>query len=188
MVVDIKVWGHVTNPVEYEDNWVRSFAEANGGLAPLPEDKGDAASKRRSFMRTRADEPTVYDNEWHLAVDTIAGLYINYLYSPNQKLNFDCLGADTLIYEGQTEYNKGKVYGTKSLSQINSEVDAILLTGGIAYSELLTGWIREYVSFLAPVEVLPGENEMQALALGGLRLLRQEESPNIYHLPEGYVL
>ena len=127
MIVEIKVWGSVANPVAYEDQWVKAFAKANGGLAPLPEKKDDAAAKRRSFMRTRADEPTVYDNEWHLAVDTIAGLYINYLYSPNQKLNFDCLGADTLIYEGQTEYNKGKVYGTKSLAQINSEVDAILL-------------------------------------------------------------
>ena len=127
MVVEIKVWGGVANPVAYEDQWVKAFAKANGGLAPLPEDKGDASSKRRSFMRTRADEKTVYDNEWHLAVDSIAGLYINYLYTPKQTLNFNCLGADTLIYEGQTEYKAGKVYGTKSMAEINRQVDEVLL-------------------------------------------------------------
>ena len=36
------------------------------------------------------------------------------------------------------------------------------------------------------VVVLPGENEMEALAFGGLRLLDGKEQPNIYTLPEGY--
>lgn len=90
------------------------------------------------------------------------------------------------VYEALA-YQVAKAIGLLAASQ-KGQVDAIILTGGIAYSELLTGWITEYVSFLAPVAVLPGENEMQALALGGLRLLKQEESPNLYHLPEGYAL
>lgn len=141
MIVDIKVWGHVTNPVEYEDNWVRSFAEANGGLAPIPENKDEAEEQqrlRRSYMRpivTRGDEtseedssePVVYDNKWYMPVDSIAGLYVNYMYNPNVSFEYNCLRPDTLMYQGQTEYKIGKIYGTKSLAQINKEIDQVLL-------------------------------------------------------------
>ena len=60
------------------------------------------------------------------------------------------------------------------------------LTGGMAYSKMLTQWITEYISYIAPVVVLPGENEMEALAFGGIRLLDGKEQANVYHLPEGY--
>lgn len=60
------------------------------------------------------------------------------------------------------------------------KVDAILLTGGIAYSEYVTGYIRAHVEFIAPVVVYPGEDEMLSLALGGLRVLRGEETAKIY--------
>lgn len=67
------------------------------------------------------------------------------------------------------------------------KVDQIILTGGIAYSELFTGWVRELVSFLAPVTVLPGEQELEALAEGGLRVLAGEEPVHTYDvLPPGY--
>ena len=58
---------------------------------------------------------------------------------------------------------------------VKGRVDAIVLTGGIAHSDLFTGWIRERVSFIAPVVIYPGENEMDALASGALRVLRGEE-------------
>jgi butyrate kinase len=58
--------------------------------------------------------------------------------------------------------------------------DAIVLTGGMAHSELLTGWIKERVGFLAPVVVYPGEGEMEALAQGALRVLSQEEPAQEY--------
>ena len=134
MIAEVRVWGHVGNPLAYEDQWVRSFAQANGGLAPEPEDKESAAAAsalRRSFKRDTRGEgegaTTVYDNLWYPAVDSIAGLYINYMYTPKTQLNFDCLRADTLIYEGQTAYAKGKIFGTKSLAQINKEIDDALL-------------------------------------------------------------
>lgn len=56
----------------------------------------------------------------------------------------------------------------------------IILTGGVAHSKMLTGWIKEYVSFLAPVYILPGENELESLALGALRILRGEEKAISY--------
>ena len=49
---------------------------------------------------------------------------------------------------------------------LKGRVDAILITGGLANSEMLTGWITERVEFIAPVQIFPGEHEMQALAEG----------------------
>jgi len=58
--------------------------------------------------------------------------------------------------------------------------DAIVLTGGLASSALLTGWIRERIEFLGPVIISPGQDEMQALAMGVLRVLRGEEEARDY--------
>jgi butyrate kinase len=63
---------------------------------------------------------------------------------------------------------------------LNCMTDGIVLTGGLARSELLTGWIKDSVHALAPVFILPGEFEMEALAMGALRVLRGEEKPKSY--------
>lgn len=60
------------------------------------------------------------------------------------------------------------------------KVDAILLTGGIAYSQYVTDAITQRVSFIAPVVVYPGENEMESLARGCLRVLRGEEQARTF--------
>jgi butyrate kinase len=60
------------------------------------------------------------------------------------------------------------------------KVDAVVLTGGIARSEKFVGFIKEHVSFIAPVMIYPGEQEMRALALGGLRVLLGEEGAKKY--------
>lgn len=60
------------------------------------------------------------------------------------------------------------------------EVDAIVLTGGMANSKWLCGEIEKRVKKLAPVMVLPGENEMQSLALGALRVLHGEQEAKTY--------
>lgn len=64
---------------------------------------------------------------------------------------------------------------------LNGQVDAILLTGGIAYSELVTTSITEKVKFIAPVTTYPGEDEMRALAMNGLMVLQKEIAPKKYH-------
>ena len=66
---------------------------------------------------------------------------------------------------------------------LKGDCDAIILTGGIAYSKMLMDMVIEYVGFLAPVYVYPGENEMEALALGGIRLLSGEEEIREYSFP-----
>ena len=68
----------------------------------------------------------------------------------------------------------------KVAPNVCGKVDAILLTGGIAYSKYVTEYIRERVEFIAPVVVYAGEDEMLSLALGGLRVLRGEEMAKTY--------
>ena len=63
---------------------------------------------------------------------------------------------------------------------LKGAVDGIILTGGMAHSEMLAGAIKKWVSFLAPVFVFPGEDEMTALAEGGLRVLLKEEEIRKY--------
>jgi len=63
---------------------------------------------------------------------------------------------------------------------LEGRLDGILLTGGLAASDLLIGWVRERVGFIGPVEVLPEVEEMRSLALGALRVLRAEEFAKPY--------
>lgn len=60
------------------------------------------------------------------------------------------------------------------------KVDHIIFTGGIAYSDYLTARLKDYVAFIAPVTIMPGENELQALADGAYRVLAGEEKPQEY--------
>ena len=62
----------------------------------------------------------------------------------------------------------------------NGKVDAIVLTGGIANNTTITNQIIERVGYIAPVKIYPGEQEMEALALGALRVLQGLESPKLY--------
>jgi butyrate kinase len=67
------------------------------------------------------------------------------------------------------------------------KLDQIIITGGMAYSKRITDWIIQLVDFLAPVTVIPGEKEMEALAAGGLRVLNGEEEVHDYDVyPAGY--
>lgn len=63
---------------------------------------------------------------------------------------------------------------------LKGKVDAILLTGGIAYGKPVTDSIAARVEFIAPVKVYPGEDEMRALAMNGLMVLRGEMTVKVY--------
>jgi butyrate kinase len=60
------------------------------------------------------------------------------------------------------------------------EVDRVILTGGMAYSQSLIDKITARVKFIAPVTVVPGEEELPSLAQGALRVLNGEEEVKIY--------
>lgn len=82
------------------------------------------------------------------------------------------------IYAAQA-YQIAKGIGAMA-TVLKGAIDAIILTGGMAHSEKMTNMIKPYIRFMAPVQCMPGEIEMEALALGGLRLLRGEEQPHVF--------
>lgn len=63
---------------------------------------------------------------------------------------------------------------------LTGEVEAIVISGGLAKSHILVDWIRNRVKFIANVLVFPGEFEMEALAKGALRILTGEEIAKVY--------
>lgn len=77
-----------------------------------------------------------------------------------------------LVLDGMI-YQVAKSVGAAAIP-LAGRVDAILLTGGIAHSQYVVSRLKEYISFLAPVHVYPGEDEMEALALNALGALRGE--------------
>lgn len=64
---------------------------------------------------------------------------------------------------------------------VSGQIHAILLTGGLAYSQRLCSLVQERVSFLAEVHRYPGSLETEALAMGVLRVLRGDELAHQYH-------
>ena len=65
---------------------------------------------------------------------------------------------------------------------LEGKVDAIILTGGIAYSDYVTNAISEKVNWIAPIVVYGGEDELLALAQGAIRVLDGIEEAKIYNM------
>lgn len=83
-----------------------------------------------------------------------------------------------LVYEAMA-YQVAKEIGAMA-TVLEGRVDAVVLTGALARSEMLTGWLKARVGFIAQILIYPGEDEMEALSLAALRVLRGEESPKEY--------
>lgn len=83
-----------------------------------------------------------------------------------------------LIYSAMA-YQVAKEIGAAS-AVLSGKVDAIILTGGLAYGKSFVGEIINRINWIADVMVHPGENELQALAEGALRVLRGEEIAKEY--------
>ncbi len=98
------------------------------------------------------------------------------------------LDVENRVKEGDKEveqvynamiYQIAKEIGADAAA-LNGDVDAIVLTGGLAYDKQLVERLREKVSFIARIIVYPGEDEMQALRDGVLRVLNNEEEAKTY--------
>ena len=76
-------------------------------------------------------------------------------------------------------YQIGKEIGKYSVV-LCGEVDAIILTGGVAYSKYVTDNLSRMTSFIGPVVIYPGENELLAMAQGALRVLKGDEKAKEY--------
>lgn len=71
--------------------------------------------------------------------------------------------------------------GVGSLAPVlYGKVDAILFTGGVANSTYITDQLKERVSFIAPVYIYPGEDELTALAMNALSAMRGEQEIKVY--------
>ncbi|HSQ36103.1 MAG TPA: butyrate kinase [Candidatus Binatia bacterium] len=86
----------------------------------------------------------------------------------------------TEVFEAMA-YNVAKEIGGLA-AVLEGRIDAIVLTGGIAYDEYFIALVRRRVEFLAPLIILPGEDEMTALTQGALRVLNEEEAPKNWTL------
>lgn len=110
------------------------------------------------------------------------GGVVAYLNTNNFKVVADKADAGDkeckLIYDAFI-YQIGKQIGAGA-AVLKGKVDAIILTGGIAYNKIITGKIEDMVSFISPVVIYPGENELLALAQGGLRVLKGQEQAKVY--------
>ncbi|WP_459130192.1 butyrate kinase [Guggenheimella bovis] len=78
-------------------------------------------------------------------------------------------------------YQIAKEIGSAA-SVLKGHVEGILLTGGVAHNKRLMDYVREHVEFIAPVTVYPGEDEMQSLCEGALRVLLGKEEGKNYDL------
>lgn len=105
-----------------------------------------------------------------------AGGYVAYL-GTNDAYQVECKAKEgdkkfEFIQEAMA-YQISKEIGAMS-TVLKGKVDAIFLTGGIAYSKPFVELLKERIEFIAPVHVYPGEDEMGALALNALMLIRGE--------------
>lgn len=124
---------------------------------------------------------TMTQSEIHKLIKGKGGL-VAYLGTNNAlEIEAKVLAGDEkakLVYDGLA-YQVAKEIGALA-TVLSGKVDEILITGGLAYSDYLTGLIRDRVTFIAPVLVYPGEDEMDALAYNGYMILTGELTAKEY--------
>jgi butyrate kinase len=92
----------------------------------------------------------------------------------------------SVVYDSMI-YQIAKEIGAMA-AVLEGRVDAILLTGGMAHSERLVGKLRRYIEWVAPITNYPGEDELQAIAEGVLRVLNGEEQAQRLKVTDGSTL
>ncbi len=107
----------------------------------------------------------------------VAYLGTNSAYEVEQRVSSGDTEAK-YIYDGMA-YQIAKEIGGM-VAVLKSDVDGILITGGIAYDKYFVNQIISYIHRMAPVHVYPGEDEMKALAMNGLRLILGEAKAREY--------
>jgi butyrate kinase len=83
------------------------------------------------------------------------------------------------FYQEAMFYQVAKLIGEMAVV-LDGKVDAILLTGGLAFNKSIEGYIKRKTGFIAPVFSYPGEDELEALAMNALRVARGEVEPKEY--------
>ena len=83
-----------------------------------------------------------------------------------------------LIYDAMI-YEIGKTAGSMA-AVLCGKVDGIIFTGGISHDKYVVEKLTEMLSFIAPITVMAGEFEMEALAAGAIRVLSGKEEAKTY--------
>jgi butyrate kinase len=83
------------------------------------------------------------------------------------------------FYQEALFYQVAKTIGEMAVV-LEGKVDAILLTGGLAFNKSIEEYIKTKAGFIAPVYSYPGEDELEALAMNALRFARGEVEPKVY--------
>lgn len=83
------------------------------------------------------------------------------------------------VYEAMA-YQTAKEIGAASVV-LKGRVDAIIITGGLAYSDLFIQFLTFRIAWIAPVRIFPGEDEMRALAQNAYLVASGELSPKSYN-------
>ena len=107
----------------------------------------------------------------------VAHLGTNSFYEVEQ--NMAKGDAKSILITDAFLFQVAKSIGAEAAA-LSGEVDAILLTGGVAYGKEMMAQLDDMVKFIAPVKVYPGEDEMGALAGNGLAVLEGREEVKVY--------
>lgn len=169
-----------------------------GGISVVPMEKG------RIIDNTRADSegPFSPDRSGGNPVGDVAAMCFSGKYTEKEMLQktnskgglmshlgtSDVREVEKRIKEGDKKaklvleamcYQIGKQIGAVATC-LKGDVDVIVLTGGVAYSEFVTSYIEEMVSFIAPVKIEAGEDELAALNNAYLRMISGENRLKVY--------
>jgi butyrate kinase len=176
--------------------WV--VVHLGGGFSVVPLDRGrivdtNNANSEGPFAPTRAGGlPTqgliklCFSGEYNAAdlkrITTREGGLVAYLGTDDAREVEQRIAAGDEqareVYEAMA-YQVAKEIGAMACV-LRGELDGVVLTGGLAHSDMFCDWLEYRVGFLGPVFRFPGAFEMEALALGTLRVLRGEEEALTY--------
>lgn len=149
--------------------------------------EGPITPERAGFLPTCDMMTLAYSGQYKTREELYAKLigksgFVAYMNTNSAKeveeLYFKGNETAKLLYDGMA-YQVAKCIGEMA-TVLKGKVDAIILTGGMAYSKILIDDISERVSFIARIVKSPGEDELRALAEGCLRVLNGEETAKIY--------
>lgn len=163
----------------HEKGLVIDVANALDGEGPFSPERSGSLPVGSLIDMCYSGRYTIYDMKKKI---TGRGGLVSYLDTNDARVVEEMIEKDDdkakLVYEAMA-YQVAKEIGSCAAT-LEGKVDAILITGGIAYSNAFTSMVKHRVEFIADVKVYPGEDEMIALALGGLRVMRGEEGTQNY--------
>lgn len=123
------------------------------------------------FSKEQIKKMIVGKGGWMAYLETNDSLYLDVLVEKGDKV------ASTI--REALAYQTSKFIGAMA-TVLKGKVDAVILTGGLAQSRTITELVKDHVSYIAPVNLYPGENEMESLAMNAFLLLEGKVQEKVY--------